>query len=674
MYCFDICCCTYNSTKWLSAFFAALCNTSCDKKCLRLYFADNNSSDNTVSELNRYKSELGGVFGAFEILPLGDNYGFGTASNRCAEKGESELIFFLNIDTELAPDAFEKISAAVKTAPEKTAVFELRQFPHEHPKFYNPATLLTSWASGAALVLKRSVFRLCGGFDESIFMYCEDVDLSWRIRLAGFNIMYVPSAITLHHTGDVTVPKPTQLAGEIAGEKILRLKYGTKKDIADWQALYRLFEPQFFADSAALARFEKLNAAAEKHKRQYRAFYKSKVRKSGFCPVFDFGYEFVRHGAEYINQKPEKACDITFAVLCKGDSGLLSLTFASLANQTEKHFKTAAVLYGGADASAVQSIAAKFNLSLPEELIFKTDSADKYAAANAAISGIETEYACILNEGDCLFADGAELISLAAQNRPDCDMLCGGAVQAAVLGGSGDESENVFYDFRNIIADNITPGDYFYNNPTPLCAVCFKSSLFKSLGGFDLTLGRFADWELWLRFSSNGKIAAINKTVCLFCVPGGSEFFSALEYTPSECAAMQKKLKEYSRNFSAFEISSIVKSEKNEQKANDFAELEKTAAEISGSSIWKIAAPLRALARLLRRMALGLEKRYGIDLPQADRKPKTADFSAQSQNASLYRVQPTVHDTAEYVALQRFANNAQTCGYMQKMRRLRGGK
>lgn len=92
-----------------------------------------------------------------------------------------------------------KLEAAIRTASSQTAAFELRQFPYEHPKYYDPVTLETSWISGACFVLKRSVFEETGGFDESIFMYGEDVDLSWHIRALGYRLQYVPAAITWHY-------------------------------------------------------------------------------------------------------------------------------------------------------------------------------------------------------------------------------------------------------------------------------------------------------------------------------------------------------------------------------------------------------------------------------------------------------------------------------------------
>jgi GT2 family glycosyltransferase len=56
--------------------------------------------------------------------------------------------------------------------------------------------------SGGAAFIRRSALDAVGGFDESLFMYYEDVDLSWRFRLAGFEVGHAPHAVVVHrHAG-----------------------------------------------------------------------------------------------------------------------------------------------------------------------------------------------------------------------------------------------------------------------------------------------------------------------------------------------------------------------------------------------------------------------------------------------------------------------------------------
>ena len=76
---------------------------------------------------------------------------------------------------------------------------EAKQLPIEHPKDYDRATGETSWAATACALLPADLLERLGGFDaETFFLYCDDVDLSWRVRLAGRTVVYQPSASVFH--------------------------------------------------------------------------------------------------------------------------------------------------------------------------------------------------------------------------------------------------------------------------------------------------------------------------------------------------------------------------------------------------------------------------------------------------------------------------------------------
>ncbi len=57
------------------------------------------------------------------------------------------------------------------------------------------------WVSGAAMLLRREAAQRVGGFDEAYFMYVEDVDICWRLREAGYRVVYDPAMRLLHHIG-----------------------------------------------------------------------------------------------------------------------------------------------------------------------------------------------------------------------------------------------------------------------------------------------------------------------------------------------------------------------------------------------------------------------------------------------------------------------------------------
>lgn len=70
------------------------------------------------------------------------------------------------------------------------------------------------WVSGAAMLLRREAVGKVGGFDEAYFMYVEDVDLCWRLRRAGYRVVYHPGFRLVHHIGRTSSQQSTRMLYE----------------------------------------------------------------------------------------------------------------------------------------------------------------------------------------------------------------------------------------------------------------------------------------------------------------------------------------------------------------------------------------------------------------------------------------------------------------------------
>ncbi|MCY1022007.1 glycosyltransferase family 2 protein [Pyxidicoccus sp. MSG2] len=136
----------------------------------------------------------------------GANLGFGAAHNRGMAEAFAApapcAYVCVNPDGVLHPRCLTELLAQVAAVGARAGLVEARLFPDEHPKPYAPRTHETPWCSGCVLLVTRGLYAAVGGFDENFFMYCEDVDLSWRARAAGFGVHVAPRALVHHYTVD----------------------------------------------------------------------------------------------------------------------------------------------------------------------------------------------------------------------------------------------------------------------------------------------------------------------------------------------------------------------------------------------------------------------------------------------------------------------------------------
>ncbi len=192
-------------------------------------------ADTQAAALARRAAECGTEL---TVRAFDTNLGHGAGQNALAEAARSDVdvLVLLNPDGRPAVGLLPRLVEAL-TRPDIGAA-EARQSPFEHPKYYDTRTGETAWVTGAAVALRRAAFDSVGGFDESFFLHGDDVDLSWRLRLAGWRLVHVPEAVHVHDKtlapdGSLVAP-PTEHRYGTDGMLRLLHKYSRPEAAEHW--------------------------------------------------------------------------------------------------------------------------------------------------------------------------------------------------------------------------------------------------------------------------------------------------------------------------------------------------------------------------------------------------------------------------------------------------------
>lgn len=202
---------------------------------MEVIVVDNNSSDGTVEYLQQR-------FSFVRFIVNKENPGFAKANNQAWQAAAGRYVLFLNPDTIIPEDlfieciafmdskadagalgvrmvdgsgrflkeskrgfpspwvAFCKMSGLTKLFP-RSAAFARYYMGHLPEKEINEVDAL----AGACMLLRKEVLDKTGGFDEQFFMYAEDIDLSYRVKQAGYKNYYFPHTTIIHFKGESTM-------------------------------------------------------------------------------------------------------------------------------------------------------------------------------------------------------------------------------------------------------------------------------------------------------------------------------------------------------------------------------------------------------------------------------------------------------------------------------------
>lgn len=130
----------------------------------------------------------------------GENIGFGKGHNELFSRisPQSKAYICFNPDGFWHDEALDRL-IAMAYINDWNGIFESIQEPIMHPKVFDAHTGVTAWCSGACLLIPTTIYKIINGYDEDFFLYCEDVDLSWRVKASGFNCYTCSESYFFHY-------------------------------------------------------------------------------------------------------------------------------------------------------------------------------------------------------------------------------------------------------------------------------------------------------------------------------------------------------------------------------------------------------------------------------------------------------------------------------------------
>lgn len=226
----DVVVVAWNQERWLLACLESIDALVCERFEIARVLVVDNASTAPVRSTLRASTKL-------TVLTNATNRGFAAGCNQAAARSRADFILFLNPDTRIHADALTRAVAVLEApsgreigivglrltddtgvtqrtcgrfpglvaianrtlglsriAPARLGGVRLLDWPHDVSRDVD-------FACGAALLVRRRVFEALGGFDERLFLYLEDADLSLRARAAGWRTHFCADAVVEHGCG-----------------------------------------------------------------------------------------------------------------------------------------------------------------------------------------------------------------------------------------------------------------------------------------------------------------------------------------------------------------------------------------------------------------------------------------------------------------------------------------
>jgi GT2 family glycosyltransferase len=513
----------YNNSEHLPGFLDSLVGQQFPSGSINLYLVDNGSEHSEREKIRDYAQQFRRSFRSLEVISQ-KNLGYGGGQHAAICRADTEFVLISNVDVEYLSDSIYNVLIAAVGDEDDVAAWELRQFPFEHPKYYDPVTLETNWNSHACVLVRREHYFEVGGYEPAIFMYGEDVELSYRLRRQGYRLKYIPAARVMHDIGGRSESSIAfQIANCITANFLIRLRYGQPANILVGFARFmkEVVKGTEFQPATPLLRSYFWPTMAKSID-----FLSTRRKSEAFFPFRGFDFELARYGAEY--QAPcvlELAGDMLPRVsiitrTVEGRSGLLAECMESVINQTYPNIEHIVLEDGGNSAEKICASTAARYIGSSELVYYSSDKIGRSAAGNRGMSLAAGEYFVFLDDDDLLFPDHVEvLMSRILESNALAAYSLAWEVRTGMIDKQAAQYKEIEHSMPASCLQSFDRNRLAKINYMPIQCVLFSRSLYGSFGGFDEDLDALEDWVLWKKYAANAEFSYIPKLTSMYRVP-----------------------------------------------------------------------------------------------------------------------------------------------------------
>jgi GT2 family glycosyltransferase len=218
----------YNGVKYLKEFLPSVLATQYEH--FEIVVADNGSTDDSLALLSEH-------FPSVKVICSTTNEGFAGGYNWALKQIKADYYVLLNSDVAVTPNWIDPMVQVLEQHPNHAAC-QPKLLSYKEPDSFEYAGAAGGWidsfgypfsrgrifdfcekdqqqydqvapifwASGAAMMVRSKVFHELGGFDAHFFAHQEEIDLCWRMHIAGYQIFCCPAAV-VYHVGAGTLPR-----------------------------------------------------------------------------------------------------------------------------------------------------------------------------------------------------------------------------------------------------------------------------------------------------------------------------------------------------------------------------------------------------------------------------------------------------------------------------------